>query len=44
MQFKLLILIECPNIFHWKSEIEKKQKQSGYGLRDRVLAELGPML
>ena len=39
LQQKLLILIESPNIFHWKSK-----KESGCGLKGQNLAKLGPVL
>ena len=35
LQQKLLILIESPNIFHWKST----KKESGCGLRDKIWAK-----
>ena len=40
LQQKLLILIESPNIFHWKLA----KKESGWGLRGKVRAKLGPVL
>ena len=40
LQQKLLILIESPNIFHWKLG----KKESGWGLRGKIRAKLGPVL
>ena len=40
LQQKLLILIESPNILHWKST----KKESGCGLKGKIWAKLGPML
>ena len=42
LQRSLLILIECLNIFYWKSV--KNRKVGGCGHNDKICTKLGPML